>query len=102
MTSLLNFIKIYQIIHKLTVGKTHTHTYTHRRDGDLISLYFSFGKESRLKVNITAIIWDSDLDQRSSNQWWTFEFESNNDFKNDMYTEWNGILSQAVHSVIPC
>jgi hypothetical protein len=43
MTSLLNFIKIYQLVQKLLRGDTQTD----RQDGDLISLTFLF-KESRL------------------------------------------------------
>jgi hypothetical protein len=40
MTSLLNFIKIYQFIQKLIVGQTH------RLEGDLISLlFFPLGRE---------------------------------------------------------
>jgi hypothetical protein len=42
MTSLLNFIKIYQLVQKL-IGQTH------RQEGDLISLQFSFRNESKLK-----------------------------------------------------
>jgi hypothetical protein len=45
MTSLLNFIKIYQLVQKLLGGDTQTD----RQDGDLISLTFLF-KESRLKI----------------------------------------------------
>jgi hypothetical protein len=41
ITSLLNFIKIYQLGQKLIRGE-------HRQDGDLISLHFFFRKESRL------------------------------------------------------
>jgi hypothetical protein len=37
------FHKIYQLVQKLTGG-------TDRQDGDLISLHFSFSKESRLEV----------------------------------------------------
>jgi hypothetical protein len=54
MTSLLNFIKIYQFVQKLLGGHTHTHTdretdsWTDRQTGDLISLTFLF-KDSRLK-----------------------------------------------------
>jgi hypothetical protein len=44
MTSLLNFIKIYQLVQKF-MGSRHT-----RQDGDLISLHVSFRKESRLKM----------------------------------------------------
>jgi hypothetical protein len=39
MTSLLNFISIYQLVQKLMGGQTH------RQDGDLISLHFSFRKK---------------------------------------------------------
>jgi len=46
MTFLLNFIKIYQLVPKL-MGRGRQ---AHRQDGDLISLHFSFGKESWLKV----------------------------------------------------
>jgi hypothetical protein len=45
MTSLLNFIKIYQLVQKLLGG---THRQTDRQTGDLVSLTFLF-KESRLK-----------------------------------------------------
>jgi hypothetical protein len=45
MTSLLNFIKIYQLVQKLLGGK---HRQTDRQTGDLISLTLLF-KESRLK-----------------------------------------------------
>jgi hypothetical protein len=48
MTSLLNFIKIYQLVQKLLRG---THRQTDRQDGDLISLTFVF-KESRLNIKI--------------------------------------------------
>jgi hypothetical protein len=44
MTSLLNFIKIYQLVQKLLKGDTQTD----RQTGDLTSLTFLF-KESRLK-----------------------------------------------------
>jgi hypothetical protein len=44
MTSLQNFIKIYQLVQKLLGG---THRQTDRQTGDLISLTFLF-KESRL------------------------------------------------------
>jgi hypothetical protein len=44
MTSLLNFIKIYQLVQKLLGGDTQTD----RQTGDIISLTFLF-KESRLK-----------------------------------------------------
>jgi hypothetical protein len=46
MTSLLNFIKIYQLVQKLLGG---THRQTDIQAGDLISLTFLF-KESRLKT----------------------------------------------------
>jgi hypothetical protein len=42
MASLLNFIKIYQLVHKLMGGGAH------RQDSDLISLRFSFRNEFRL------------------------------------------------------
>jgi hypothetical protein len=51
MISLLNFIKIYQLVQKLLVGDTQTDRETDRQDGDLISLTFLF-KESRLKRNV--------------------------------------------------
>jgi hypothetical protein len=44
ITSLLNVIKIYQLVQKLLGGDTHTH----RQTGDLTSLTFLF-EESRLK-----------------------------------------------------
>jgi hypothetical protein len=47
MTSLLNFIKIYQLVQKL-LGDTHRQT--DRQTGDLISLTFVF-KESRIKTS---------------------------------------------------
>jgi hypothetical protein len=46
MTSLLNFIKIYQLVQKLFGG---THRQTDRQTGELISLNFLF-EESRLKT----------------------------------------------------
>jgi hypothetical protein len=46
MTSLLNFIKIYQLVQKLSRGGG-THGQTDRQAGDLISLTFLF-EESRL------------------------------------------------------
>jgi hypothetical protein len=51
VVSLLNFIKTYQLVQKLTWGDTHTHTHTHARArvGDLIILHFSFRKGSTLK-----------------------------------------------------
>jgi hypothetical protein len=52
MTSLLNFIKIYQLVHKLFGGDTQTDKTDRRTDrqtGDLISLSFLF-KESRIKI----------------------------------------------------
>jgi hypothetical protein len=58
MTSLLNFIKIYQLVQKL-MGDRHT-----RQDGDLISLHFSFKKESRL----TILFLHSMLNDLSHNQ----------------------------------
>jgi hypothetical protein len=48
MTSLLNFIKIYHLVEKLIGGDRQAH----RQDGDLISLHFSFKKESRLKIGL--------------------------------------------------
>jgi hypothetical protein len=45
---LLNFIKIYELVQKF-MGERHTDRQTHRQDGDLISLRFSFSKESRVK-----------------------------------------------------
>jgi hypothetical protein len=46
MTSLLNFIKIYQLVQKFIGGKTHRH------EGDLISLlFYSFKKASRLTTS---------------------------------------------------
>jgi hypothetical protein len=47
MTSLLNFIKIYQLVQKL-LGGTHTDRRTNRLTGGLITLTYLF-KESRLK-----------------------------------------------------
>jgi hypothetical protein len=47
MTSLLNFIKIYQLVQKL-LGATHRQT--DRQTGDLISLTF-LSKESKAKNN---------------------------------------------------
>jgi hypothetical protein len=44
ITSLLNSIKTYQLAQKLMGGGADRH------DGDLISLHFSFRKESRLKI----------------------------------------------------
>jgi hypothetical protein len=49
MTSLLNFIQIYQLVQKLTEDRQ-----THRQDGDLISVYFSFRKESRPKIQVSC------------------------------------------------
>jgi hypothetical protein len=46
MTSILNFIKIYQLVQKLLGG---THRQTDRQTGDLISFTFRF-KERRLKI----------------------------------------------------
>jgi hypothetical protein len=46
MTSLLNVIKIYQLVQKLLGGDTQTED---RQTGDLISLNLLF-KESRLKI----------------------------------------------------
>jgi hypothetical protein len=56
MTSLLNFIKIYQLVQKVLGGKHRqtdngqTDGQTDRQDGDLISLTFLF-KDSRLKIS---------------------------------------------------
>jgi hypothetical protein len=44
MTSLPNLMKFYQVVQKLMGGQTD------RQEGNLISLHFSFGKESRLKI----------------------------------------------------
>jgi hypothetical protein len=44
MTSLLNFIKIYHLVQKLSGGQIH------RQKCDLISIFFPFRKESRLKT----------------------------------------------------
>jgi hypothetical protein len=49
MTSLLNFIKIYQFVQKLLGGGGHTD----RQTGDLTSLTFLF-EESRLKIHTRA------------------------------------------------
>jgi hypothetical protein len=49
MTSLLNFIKIYQLVQKL-LGE-HIDRQTDGQTGDLISLTFLF-KESRLKISL--------------------------------------------------
>jgi hypothetical protein len=49
MTSLLNFIKLCQLVQKLIGGEE---TDRHTQDGELIGLYFSFRKESRLKSNL--------------------------------------------------
>jgi hypothetical protein len=43
MTSLQNIIDIYQLVQKLIRGDRH------RKDGVIISLHFSFKKESGLK-----------------------------------------------------
>jgi hypothetical protein len=56
MTSLLNFIKIYQLVQKLLVG----HTQTDRQTGDLIILTFLF-EESRLITILLAPIQNADL-----------------------------------------
>jgi hypothetical protein len=45
MASVLNFIKIYQLVQKLIGAE---------RQDDLISLHFSFRKESRLKASIDS------------------------------------------------
>jgi hypothetical protein len=50
MTSIPNFIKIYQLVEKLLGG---THRQTDRQNGDLISLTFVF-KESRRKIVISS------------------------------------------------
>jgi hypothetical protein len=50
MTSLQNFMKIYQLVQKLGGGQTH------RQNGDLISLRFSFRKENRLKIGYKEIV----------------------------------------------
>jgi hypothetical protein len=56
MTSLLKFIKIYQLVQKLLGGDTQTERRTDRQTGDIISLTFLF-KESRLiKGNDSKIL----------------------------------------------
>jgi len=45
ITSLLNFIKIYQFVQKLMRGRQ-----TRRKDYIFVSLYFSFRKGCRLKI----------------------------------------------------
>jgi hypothetical protein len=45
MTSLQNFIKIFQLVEKLWGW-----CQTQKQEGDLISLHFSFWKEGRLKM----------------------------------------------------
>jgi hypothetical protein len=45
MTSLLNFIKVYQLFQKLVGGR-------HRQGSDLISLHFCFIEESRLTIDV--------------------------------------------------
>jgi hypothetical protein len=54
MTSLLNFIKIYQLVRKLLRG---THRRTDRQTGDLISLTFLF-KESRLRTGPNTVSYE--------------------------------------------
>jgi hypothetical protein len=52
MTSVLNFIKISWLVQKLMKGTDRqTDTKTHRQEGDLISLHYSFRKEGRLKIH---------------------------------------------------
>jgi hypothetical protein len=50
MISLLNFIKIYQLVQTLLGG---THRQTDRQTGDLMSLTFLF-KESKLKMAFSS------------------------------------------------
>jgi hypothetical protein len=45
MTSVLNLIKIYQLVQKLIGAE---------RQDDLISIHFAFRKESRLKASIDS------------------------------------------------
>jgi hypothetical protein len=52
MTSPLNFIKAYQLVQKM-IGGGGADTKANIQDGDLISLYFSFRKESRLNITLT-------------------------------------------------
>jgi len=47
ITCLPNFIKIYQLVQKLIGGRQ-------TQVGDLISLLFSFRKESRLKMEVNC------------------------------------------------
>jgi hypothetical protein len=59
MTSLLNFIKICQLVQKLIGG-------TDRQDDDVISLHFSFRRESRAKklhkvITEMSAIWAATL-----------------------------------------
>jgi hypothetical protein len=67
MTSLLNFIKIYQLVQKLLWG--HTDRRTDRQTGDLISLTFLF-KESRLKMQSYWLL--KQVGHRVS-KWWVTE-----------------------------
>jgi hypothetical protein len=54
MTSILNFIKIYQLVQTLIRGAD---TKIHRdRMMILLAYYFSFGKENRLKIT-KCITW---------------------------------------------
>jgi hypothetical protein len=50
ITSLLNFIKIYQLVQKFIGGGGEGDRQTHREGGYFISLLFSFRKESRLNM----------------------------------------------------
>jgi hypothetical protein len=52
ITSIPNFMKLYEALEKLLMGYTHTHT--HRQTGDLISI-LSF-LESRLKQCMSKLI----------------------------------------------
>jgi hypothetical protein len=52
MTHLLNFVEIYYVLQKLVVGRQ-----AHRQEGDLISLLFSIGQESRLKQAAVTCIY---------------------------------------------
>jgi hypothetical protein len=53
-TFLINFTKLNQFFEKLIGAHTDkqagTHTHTHTKDGDFISLHFSFKKESGLRI----------------------------------------------------
>jgi hypothetical protein len=53
MISVLNFIKIYELVQKLLVGGLSDRG-TDRQTGDLVSLTFLF-KESRLKRNLIIL-----------------------------------------------